>query len=59
LPRIQTTLAPAQLTGFLAQRDATTLTDDHVPVEQLLAPVFRQRLHESLQQSGPTPRVGG
>jgi hypothetical protein len=39
------------LNAFLALRHATTLTDDHVPVDQLLAPVFRQRLHESLTDS--------
>lgn len=59
LPKTQTTLTPQQLAAFLAQREATTLTDDHVPVDQLLAPVFRQRLHESLEQSGPAPQVGG
>ena len=30
---------------FLKERDTVTLTDDHVPVDQLLAPVFRKRLH--------------
>jgi len=39
-------ISPAQVTAFLNQRDATTLTDDHVPVDQLLEPVFRQRLHQ-------------
>jgi spermidine synthase len=47
IPRLPTTAAPEQLNEFLAQREATTLTDDHVPVDQLLAPVFRQRLNES------------
>jgi spermidine synthase len=59
LPRIATTLTPEQLNAFLAEHDATTLTDDHVPVDQLLAPVFRQRLHESLTQPEQTQQVGG
>jgi len=46
IPRIQTTADPEQLNQFLRERKATTLTDDHVPVDQLLAPVFRQRLQE-------------
>lgn len=46
IPQTQTTASPAQLNEFLAERKATTLTDDHVPVDQLLAPVFRQRLQE-------------
>jgi len=46
IPRIQTTADPTQLNQFLRERKATTLTDDHVPVDQLLAPVFRQRLQE-------------
>jgi spermidine synthase len=59
LPRTQTTIPSEQLDAFVALRDVTTLTDDHVPVDQLLAPVFRQRLHESLQQSGPPQQAGG
>jgi MFS family permease len=51
LPTTATAVAPGQLNAFLALRHATTLTDDHVPVDQLLAPVFRQRLHESLTDS--------
>jgi spermidine synthase len=46
IPRIQTTASPTQLNEFLHERKPTTLTDDHVPVDQLLAPVFRQRLQE-------------
>jgi spermidine synthase len=59
LPRTQTTLTPQQLGAFLAQGNPTTLTDDHVPVDQLLAPVFRQRLHESLSSAEPTGTQGG
>lgn len=33
-----------EVDAFLRARDAVLLTDDHVPVDQLLAPVFRQRL---------------
>ena len=46
LPQTANMISPAQVTAFLNQRDATTLTDDHVPVDQLLEPVFRQRLHQ-------------
>jgi len=34
----------AALDAFLERGRAVELTDDHVPVDQLLAPVFRQRL---------------
>jgi spermidine synthase len=39
--------SPGRVTDFLRQREAeaVTLTDDHAPVDQLLAPVFRKRLH--------------
>jgi predicted membrane-bound spermidine synthase len=57
VPRTATTLLPEQLGAFLAGHEVTTLTDDHVPVDQLLAPVFRQRLHESL--AGTEPVQGG
>jgi MFS family permease len=57
LPTTSTAIQPGQLNAFLVQRHPTTLTDDHVPVDQLLAPVFRQRLHESL--SGTTQGGGG
>lgn len=48
-------MAPADgVADFLRQRDTVTLTDDHAPVDQLLAPVFRQRLHRrpAEQQAG-------
>ena len=44
LPRLPTTVPPDQFKRFMSERDAVTLTDDHTPVDQLLAPVFRQRL---------------
>jgi spermidine synthase len=43
-PQTQNMALPQQVAAFLNQRDTVTLTDDHVPVDQLLAPVFRQRL---------------
>ena len=43
-------VSQAQLERFLKERDAVTLTDDHVPVDQLLAPVFRKRMHEHIDQ---------
>ena len=48
LPRTATTASPEQLDAFLNERDTVTLTDDYAPVDQLLAPVFRQRLHEDV-----------
>jgi MFS family permease len=53
MPATGTRASPAQLAAFLAERDAVTLTDDHVPVDQLLAPVFRQRLHEDVSGADP------
>jgi predicted membrane-bound spermidine synthase len=35
----------AQLRAFLAHGHSVVLTDDHAPVDQLLAPVFSQALH--------------
>jgi spermidine synthase len=46
-PQVQTAVPPIQLAQFLNERDTVTLTDDHVPVDQLLAPVFRQRLRQN------------
>jgi hypothetical protein len=42
---------PAQLGQFLNEGDSTILTDDHVPVDQLLAPVFRQRMHTHVEDA--------
>jgi spermidine synthase len=50
-PRVRTMVSQAALAAFLKKRDAVTLTDDHVPVDQLLAPVFRKRMHEHIDQS--------
>jgi predicted membrane-bound spermidine synthase len=45
-PETPSMRSPAELARFLRARDTVTLTDDHVPVDQLLAPVFRARLHQ-------------
>jgi predicted membrane-bound spermidine synthase len=45
-PLVRTMIAPKPFARFLNHRETVTLTDDHVPVDQLLAPVFRQRLHQ-------------
>jgi spermidine synthase len=45
-PQTSTMESPAELARFLSERDTVVLEDDHVPVDQLLAPVFRQRLHQ-------------
>jgi spermidine synthase len=50
-PTTATMAKPLQLKAFLNERDSVTLTDDHVPVDQLLAPVFRKRMHEHIDQS--------
>ena len=39
------TLPAAKLDAFLAHGHSVVLTDDHAPVEQLLAPIFKDRLH--------------
>ena len=44
IPRTPSTISDSELRSFEARRDWVLLTDDHVPVDQLLAPVFRQRL---------------
>lgn len=44
-PQTRSMAPPNRVTDFLRQRDTVTLTDDHAPVDQLLAPVFRKRLH--------------
>jgi predicted membrane-bound spermidine synthase len=50
-PKTPSMRSPAELERFLDARDTVTLTDDHVPVDQLLAPVFRQRLHQRASAS--------
>jgi predicted membrane-bound spermidine synthase len=49
-PQTRTMAPPAQVERLLSRRDPVTLTDDHVPVDQLLAPVFRKRMHEHIDQ---------
>ena len=44
IPRTLSMISDSDLATFRARRDSVVLTDDHVPVDQLLAPVFRQRL---------------
>ncbi|PWU24599.1 MAG: hypothetical protein C5B48_05535, partial [Candidatus Rokuibacteriota bacterium] len=51
LPRTRDTASDVLLTSFLNQHDATILTDDHVPVDQLLAPVFRKRMHQHISNA--------
>jgi predicted membrane-bound spermidine synthase len=50
-PQTPTMATPAQLGQFLNEGDSTILTDDHVPVDQLLAPVFRQRMHTHVEDA--------
>jgi spermidine synthase len=45
-PSLPEMVSRSALERFLNARDTTTLKDDHVPVDQLMAPVFRQRLHQ-------------
>jgi hypothetical protein len=35
-----------RLRPFLAEQDTVELTDDHVPVDQLLAPVYGESLEQ-------------
>lgn len=44
VPQTANMVPAAQVAALLKAHHATTLTDEHVPVDQLLAPVFRQRL---------------
>lgn len=39
------TVPPAELDAFARNGKSVLLTDDHAPVDQLLAPVFNQALH--------------
>jgi spermidine synthase len=53
LPRLQTIAGPQQLQQFLTEKDTVELTDDHVPVDQLLAPVFGDSLqHAAGEEEG-------
>ena len=46
LPRLQTIVGLDRLQPFLDEKDTVELTDDHVPVDQLLAPVYGDSLEE-------------
>ncbi len=46
LPRLQTIAGLDRLQQFLNERDTVELKDDHVPVDQLLAPVYGDSLEE-------------
>jgi MFS family permease len=46
LPRLQTIFGYDQLRPFIERTDTVELTDDHVPVDQLLAPVYGESLEE-------------
>jgi hypothetical protein len=46
LPRLQTIVGLDRLRPFLEEKDTVELTDDHVPVDQLLAPVYGDSLEE-------------
>jgi hypothetical protein len=46
LPRLNTIVGLDRLRPFLAEKDTVELTDDHVPVDQLLAPVYGDSLEE-------------
>ena len=52
-PRTRTMATSSQVAALFSRADSITLTDDHVPVDQLLAPVFRKRMHEHIDQSAP------
>ena len=44
-PRALPVLPARQVDEFVAHGHSVVLTDDHAPVDQLLAPVFVQKLH--------------
>jgi hypothetical protein len=52
LPRIQTLVGLDRLTPFFEEKETVELTDDHVPVDQLLAPVYGDSLEEHDQAAG-------
>jgi MFS family permease len=52
LPRLQTIVGGERLVPFFQEKDTVELTDDHVPVDQLLAPVYGDSLEEHDQASG-------
>jgi hypothetical protein len=55
LPALTTIVSYDQLQPFLNEKDSVRLTDDHVPVDQLLAPVYGDSIeeHDTEQLTGP------
>jgi hypothetical protein len=52
LPPLQTIVTYDRLQPFIQEKDTVELTDDHVPVDQLLAPVYGDSIEEhNFQQS--------
>jgi hypothetical protein len=41
LKQVESMLPPEDLEAFMRSGDSVVLTDDHAPVEQLLAPPYR------------------
>ena len=52
LPRLQTIVGRRRLQPFFQEKDTVELTDDHVPVDQLLAPVYGDSLEEHEDAAG-------
>jgi len=52
LPRLRTIVTNELLQPFLQEKDTVELTDDHVPVDQLLAPVYGDSLEEAHDEGG-------
>lgn len=52
LPRLPTIVGLDRLQPFFQEKDTVELTDDHVPVDQLLAPVYGDSLEEHEQAAG-------
>jgi MFS family permease len=55
LPRVETIADLPRLQPFLEEKETVELTDDHVPVDQLLAPVYG----DSLEQHGGEEQPAG
>ena len=51
-PRQRTLVTGAPLLLFYNEKDTVELTDDHVPVDQLLAPVYGDSLEEAHDEGG-------
>ena len=52
LPRLRTLVTGVPLQQFYAEKDTVELTDDHVPVDQLLAPVYGDSLEQAHDEGG-------